>query len=306
MSTFVSIIWHKMHSENVLIWNFNHNLACFFPKHVCWSISVGEMANLFRSWVLLVQRPDVANPTKRGHGSPLDPMALVHGATGAMQFLGPFWGARCGSKTTRFLCLERLFTGLPSWQINRTVENGNISGFQATEPCFFNGFGRWRFLTSRDVIICQGKFIALRGVLEDHHLERVDFARRTPMKVALACEAWNQKNVGNVMNNQFLSWKKGLCSVYLCLFCLGLGSFLQRFWESKQFWGRWSYDLELPVLDPMRSLCKSQSFAYASEAVATSIITYLLYKAGINEENLSQSPPTSSRKLALGESVGLV
>eukprot|EP00435_Cladocopium_sp_Y103_P005771 s5957_g1.t2 len=35
-------------------------------------------------------------------------------------------------------------------------------------------------------VLCS-KFHTLRGVLEDHHLERVDFARRTPMKVALAC-----------------------------------------------------------------------------------------------------------------------
>ena len=35
----------------------------------------------------------------------------------------------------------------------------------------------------------KGKFHTLRGVLEDHHLERVNFARRTPMKVALACAA---------------------------------------------------------------------------------------------------------------------
>jgi len=34
-----------------------------------------------------------------------------------------------------------------------------------------------------------GKFHTLRGVLEDHHLERANFARRTPMKVALACAA---------------------------------------------------------------------------------------------------------------------
>mmetsp|Transcript_80265 Transcript_80265/g.126622 ORF Transcript_80265/g.126622 Transcript_80265/m.126622 type:complete len:309 (-) Transcript_80265:31-957(-) len=35
-------------------------------------------------------------------------------------------------------------------------------------------------------VLCS-KFHTLRGVLEDHHLERVNFARRTPMKVALAC-----------------------------------------------------------------------------------------------------------------------
>jgi len=35
--------------------------------------------------------------------------------------------------------------------------------------------------------ILPGKFHTLRGVLEDHHLERANFARRTPMKVALAC-----------------------------------------------------------------------------------------------------------------------
>lgn len=35
-------------------------------------------------------------------------------------------------------------------------------------------------------VLCS-KFHTLRGVLEDHHLERANFARRTPMKVALAC-----------------------------------------------------------------------------------------------------------------------